>query len=231
MTTRRRVARQNPFEEAAVAGGYEGWFETPAGKAIDLEETALIRSMVPRGEGETFLDVGCGTGHFSRVMAENDYLIFGLDISIAMLKEAVERGRGRYILGDAEVLPHRNRAFTASGAFTILEFVDDPSLAVEEMIRVSRSLVVVAFLSKWGGINLRRRIRNLFGKRDLYSDARFFSVREMVGIVKRAAQSQERECDINWGSAVGPQILKRLFSRSGLDSFILFTIHLSDRGG
>jgi ubiquinone/menaquinone biosynthesis C-methylase UbiE len=217
---------KNPFDESTVAKSYEGWFETAPGRMIDREETALIHSMIPEGNGKRLLDVGCGTGHFSRVMAKYGYEVYGLDMSIAMLREAKKRNIADYYRGDAHKLPHPDRSFYATSAFTLLEFIDNPQQALEEMIRVSQELVLVAFLNKWGGINVRRITRNILGKRDVYSSAHFFGVGEMKRIVRKAAKSEKRLSKIQWGSAVGSAVLKRFFSKSRFDSFILFTIHL-----
>jgi ubiquinone/menaquinone biosynthesis C-methylase UbiE len=226
--TLRKKKTHNPFDDPAVAGFYEGWFETPAGKAIDTDETTLILSMLPGSYGETFLDVGCGTGHFSRVLTFHGYIVFGSDLSRAMLTEAKARGESRLLISDAHRLPHADRAFDAAGTFTVLEFTANPQAVVSEMLRVSKKAVVIAFLNKLGMINLRRRVRNLMGKRDVYSDARFFGVSEMKRLAKKAAVSQGRTAAIQWGSAVGFPRLKRLFSRSRFQSFILFVVRLDE---
>ena len=218
--------RANPFNDQVIAESYEGWFETDVGKIIDEEESALIRSMVPAGGGKKLLDVGCGTGHFARLMAKLGYDVYGLDISSAMLVEAKVRGGGRYLRGDAIALPHPDASFYAASAFTLLEFVDDPQEIISEMIRVSKKVVAIAFLNRLGGINIRRKVRNLLGRRDVYSDARFFGVSEMKCMVRRAARMNHKRIEIEWGSAVGPRIVSKVFSRSRLDSFILFVVRL-----
>jgi len=217
----------NPFDDPTIAGFYEGWFQTPTGKEIDTEETELILSMLPRGNGATFLDVGCGTGHFTHVLASDGYAMFASDVSRAMLAEAQERFEGRLVISDAHHLPHPDSAFFAVGTFTVLEFTRGPRTVLSEMIRVSDKMIVVAFLNKWGVINLRRRLRNLMGKRDVYSDARFFGVSEMKRLVGQAARTQHKKVSIQWGSAVGRSVLKRLFSRSRFQSFILCVVRLN----
>jgi len=219
---------RNPFDDPQIAGFYEGWFETPVGKAIDEQETELILSMLPGGGGGTFLDVGCGTGHFSRIAASSGYRVFGSDVSRAMLAEAKERWDGRLVISDAHHLPHRANAFDAVGTFTVLEFTENPQEVLSEMIRVSENIVVVAFLNKWGMINLRRRVRNLMGKRDVFSDARFFGVSEMKRLIQKAGKSTGRRVSLEWGSAVGFSVLKRLFSRSRFQNFIFCIIRLDE---
>lgn len=219
-------SKQNPFNDLDIAKHYEGWFEMPVGRIVDHEETALLRSMLPEGDGETFLDIGCGTGHFSRVLISHGYKVFGSDLSIAMLKEAKRRNEGRYFMCDAHELSHHDQSFDVVGTFTLLEFVQNPQRVAAEMIRASRKVVLIAFLNKWGEINLRRAIRNLLGERDVFSNARFFGVGGMKRLIQKAADSEQRVIRVQWGSAVGPAVLKRLFSRSRFDSFMIFVIHL-----
>jgi ubiquinone/menaquinone biosynthesis C-methylase UbiE len=223
-----RKPKQNPFDDSDIAQGYEGWFETPMGRMVDREEIALLRSMLPEGDGKTFLDIGCGSGHFSRVLASHGYTVFGSDISAAMLKEARRRSGGRYFLCDAHRLPHVDRSIDTAGTFTVLEFVEDPRRVVAEMIRVARENVLIAFLNKWGGMNMKRVTMNLLGKKDVFSGARFFGVGSMKRLVREAAEFNKRTIRIQWGSAVGPAVLKRLFSRSRLGDFIIFVVQLDD---
>jgi ubiquinone/menaquinone biosynthesis C-methylase UbiE len=224
-----RRSRHNPFDDSTIAGHYEEWFETPAGAGVDREETGLIRSLLPEGNGRTFLDIGCGTGHFSRVMRAHGYTVFGSDVSAAMLREARSNNGGRYFRSDAHRLPHRDRSFDAVGTFTVLEFVENPREVVAEMIRVSRQTVLIAFLNRWGAMNVKRAVANLFGKKDVFDGARFFGVGRMRRLVRRAAESKNRTATIRWGSAVGPTFLKRISSRSRLDDFIVLVVHLGDR--
>jgi SAM-dependent methyltransferase len=51
------------------------------------------------------LEVGCGTGHFTRWLAEEAFRVAGLDISEAMLAEARKRNGVLYVVGDALALP------------------------------------------------------------------------------------------------------------------------------
>ncbi len=45
---------------------YEAWYLTPRGHWIGDREFILLQSLLSADEGSSMLDVGCGTGHFSR---------------------------------------------------------------------------------------------------------------------------------------------------------------------
>jgi ubiquinone/menaquinone biosynthesis C-methylase UbiE len=61
------------------------------------------------------LDIGCGTGRFTtRVAARSGARLFGVDSSVAMLKNALKSDRKRairWVLGDASLLPFRAESF------------------------------------------------------------------------------------------------------------------------
>ena len=97
-------------------------------------------------EGTTLLDVGCGTGNFARDVAPivgPDGKIVGLDLSESMLGVANTRTAERglaidYHLGDATALPFADASFDVVRIERVLQYLGDPSLAVSEMMRVTK---------------------------------------------------------------------------------------------
>jgi len=131
-------------------------------------------------EGESVLDVACGTGDLSRLFAESGAAkVVGLDYTQEMLDiAAIKRGQsvGRvareieYIRGDAQALPFADATFgVVSIAFGIRN-VQDPARAVGEFFRVLRPggrVVVLEFdrprngLIRFGNDLYTRRIMPL----------------------------------------------------------------------
>ncbi|WP_305075288.1 SAM-dependent methyltransferase, partial [Propionivibrio sp.] len=64
------------------AADYDAWYDTPRGRWVgDAECRILLRAVEPR-QGESLLDVGCGTGWFTRRMARLPGVqVTGLDIN------------------------------------------------------------------------------------------------------------------------------------------------------
>jgi ubiquinone/menaquinone biosynthesis C-methylase UbiE len=101
------------------------------------------------------LDVGCGTGFFTRLLAEglSRGKVYGLDIDgehIAAAREIGRRqglaGRVEFIQGDALSLPFEDGAFDLVASCTFFNVVKNPRAAMGEMLRVVRDGGVVSSL-------------------------------------------------------------------------------------
>jgi ubiquinone/menaquinone biosynthesis C-methylase UbiE len=87
------------------------------------------------------LDVGCGTGLFLEAInacGDGERMVFGVDISLRLLKLASHRLKGQsyLICADADFLPFPNETFNTVVAFTLLQNVPDPIAALKEIKRV-----------------------------------------------------------------------------------------------
>ncbi|NIR96669.1 MAG: class I SAM-dependent methyltransferase [Gammaproteobacteria bacterium] len=128
---------------------YEAWYRTPRGRWIAARETALMRRLMRPGAGERALDVGCGTGHFTRRLARLGLETTGLDPDPAMLVFARAQGGGiEYVLGRGAALPFPDAAFDHTVAVTSLCFIADPARALREMWRVARRGVTLGLLNR-----------------------------------------------------------------------------------
>jgi len=128
---------------------YEAWYQTPRGKWISKTEFGLIYSMMRPKKGETLLDVGCGTGHFSRLFAEQGLQVTGLDPDRIMLEYAkLQNLNIDYQYGSATELPFEDDSFVHSAAITSLCFVEPASKALQEMWRVSSQSLTLGLLNR-----------------------------------------------------------------------------------
>lgn len=126
---------------------YEGWYHTPRGVWIADREFGLMMRLLDPPAGATLLDVGCGTGHFSRRFAAG-LRVTGLDPDQAMLDYARGLGGGvDYLRGTATALPLDDGTYDYVTAVTSLCFVADPERALREMWRVARHTVLLGLLN------------------------------------------------------------------------------------
>jgi len=110
-------------------------------------------------DGETVLDVGCGTGSLTFAMAENLRIkaIAAVDLSPVFVAAASERNTDRRISiqqADACSLPFTDGSFDRALALLVLHFVPEAPQAVREMRRVVRpgGTVAAAVWDHYGGM-------------------------------------------------------------------------------
>jgi ubiquinone/menaquinone biosynthesis C-methylase UbiE len=86
VAVRKTAAR--PFDADKLAVQYEQWYSRSGRRADRLEKRLLGEWIASFAGAATVLEIGCGTGHFTRWMAQQRLQAVGLDISPAMLTEA-----------------------------------------------------------------------------------------------------------------------------------------------
>lgn len=133
---------------------YDAWYASPHGHWMGETEFRLLRRLLAWQPGETLLDVGCGTGWFTRRFAALEgadlaWNVTGLDRDPARLAFARAHGQGeRYLEGDATALPFADGAFDVAVSVTALCFIDDWPRALAEMARVARRRLAVGLLNR-----------------------------------------------------------------------------------
>jgi SAM-dependent methyltransferase len=148
-----------------------------------IEQAMLVEFLRPLGPGASVLDVGCGTGHFSRALAERGFRVYGVDPEPAML--AIAQKRVPVVCADGLRLPFGDGAFDAAVLVAVLEFTSDPTALLIEARRVARERVVVLALASWSWLGLRRRISGWLGHA-VFSRATFRSRARIVAAARAA---------------------------------------------
>lgn len=116
------------------------------------EEHRMALEMLSIDPRDRVLDVACGPGNFTRDFARvaSDGLVVGIDASAPMLDAAVRdtaSDNAAYIRGDACALPFRDDSFDAVCCFAALYLIEEPMLALAEIVRVLAPGGRVALLS------------------------------------------------------------------------------------
>ncbi len=99
------------------------------------------------GRGDAVLDVGSGTGALSlAVAAVTSARVTGIERSEAFVRyaQSTPSDRVRFQVGDATALPFPDDTFDRTLSMLVLNFVPDPAVALDQMIRVTRPGGVVA---------------------------------------------------------------------------------------
>ena len=134
-----------------TAEDYDAWYRTPRGAWIGGVEFGGLRRALAARPGERVLDVGCGTGYFTRRLAAECALdVVGVDPNRAWLGFARAHAAGgeHYCAGRAEALPFPDAGFERTVSVTALCFVDDARRALAEIVRVTRTRVVLGLLHR-----------------------------------------------------------------------------------
>jgi len=211
----------NPFDDEFVAGHYERWFVGRGRCAAELEKRLLARALASFAKAKTAIDIGCGTGYFTRWLVSQGLEVVGLDPSVHMLREARHRGAASCVLGDALNLPFADRSFDLAVFVTSLEFISDPARALAEASRVARHGLMLGVLNLWSLPTLRYRL----AKRSPWNSARFFSPSDLRRLVDSSIK--ERSHSVRWRTT--------LWSLPGVDDlplpwggFIGLSVQLED---
>lgn len=147
------------FDES-VARDYEAWYEQGFGSFAVRQEEALLHQQLQQFPGATsLLEVGCGTGHFTRWFAKLGFQVIGLDASPAMLEQARLRNGTSYLQGDAQALPFEDQRFDLVAMITTLEFVTDPVQALREAMSVARQGLLLGVLNRHSLLEYMRLLR------------------------------------------------------------------------
>ncbi|AQT12475.1 malonyl-CoA O-methyltransferase [Pseudomonas protegens] len=110
----------------------------------------LLSRLPPGLEPRCWLDLGCGTGHFSRVLGQRFRAAQGLALDIAegMLNHARPLGGAdHFIAGDAERLPLQGDSCQLIFSSLAVQWCDDFSAVLSEAMRVLKPGGVLAFAS------------------------------------------------------------------------------------
>jgi len=143
---------QNLMLSSALPRVYERWWRPALGRVAKgvfgpgmEDEKRIARLLLALSPGDGVLDVGCGTGNFTRAFAPTvgpDGLVVGLDVSETMLTRAVRDTAAAgaeqvaYVRGDAQDLPFVDQSFDAVCCFAALNLFADPYAALDSFTRV-----------------------------------------------------------------------------------------------
>ena len=109
----------------------------------DLLNTPAFLALLPDVRGLRVLDIGCGEGHNTRLLAERAARVTAIDIAPRFVAHAIDLERATplgidYQIASAVELPFDDDTFDAATAFMSLMDIPENDIAIREAFRVIR---------------------------------------------------------------------------------------------
>lgn len=142
------VKGQEWYQADEVAQEYDDKRFSDGGTVIDRREKEAVLSALGPVEDKTILEVACGTGRFTNMLADQGADIVALDISREMMEQGRDKARAasvadqvEYMRGDASRLPFPDDHFDAVFAMRFFHLLDSPVNYLQELARVTNDQI------------------------------------------------------------------------------------------
>ena len=143
----------------------------------DLVNTPAFFAMLPSVAECAGLDLGCGEGHNTRLLAERAANVVALDIADVFVAAAAESGGGaRFVIADGATLPFASASFDFVTAFMSLMDVVDPESTLREVQRVLKpdGFVQFSVVHPATATPIRRWVDDASGRREALTIGDYF---------------------------------------------------------
>jgi len=166
-----------PFDEHVAE--YESWFDSYP--YVFQSEVEALREMLPEGDELTGIEVGLGTGRFSKALSIKE----GVEPSVPMRELAIKRGI-EIMDGLAEELPYGDLRFDFVLMAFCISYFDELQMPFKEAFRVLKhdGRLVIGFLDKNSLIGKEyeeRKTDSIF-----YKHANFYSLEKVQHELREA---------------------------------------------
>ncbi|MFC1975814.1 class I SAM-dependent methyltransferase [Chloroflexota bacterium] len=108
-------------------------------RSADSRILARLESLIGQPDSARILDVGAGTGNYTKALAERGYQLWAIEPSKLMIDSAADKEMISWYLGAAEALPFRDNFFDATYCTLSLHHFSDQAKGIGEIYRVLKS--------------------------------------------------------------------------------------------
>lgn len=202
----------------ALAAGWSGRYASGGFKRrAAFFRCEVLPRLAPAGD---WLDVGCGSGVFSRMLAESGARVLGLDGAPAMVeaaRAASPAGNPRFEVGRVEDVGALGQTFDGAICLSVLEYLPDPGAALAAIAGRLKPGGRLALSAPNRGSTLRtaqRQMRALAGGRGfayLDSSRHLWTKAELAGLAEAAGLEVEAVLGFD---PLAPRLLWPLLSPS-----------------
>ncbi|WP_372947775.1 class I SAM-dependent methyltransferase [Mariniphaga sp.] len=174
---------RNIFLTPEIASEYDAYYQTETGKLVDKIEKEIISGYLRNLPKTNWLELGFGTGHWTEFFSENGLQLTAVDNSQAMLKIARSKNMENveFLQADAARLPFPDDHFSGIISITMLEFVDDLGLVLNEIDRVLKPGGTLVL----GCLNALSEPGKNKNNDPVFQHAHFFTPNEIIEMLSR----------------------------------------------
>lgn len=171
------------FDFDLNADTYDDYYKDPLGELVDSIEKRVVKPLLDEISNKKALEIGCGTGHWTKFFSDEGFEITGIDLSGKMLRVAIKKNieNAKFLRGDAQSIDFPNESFPNVFVMTTLEFVNDTVKAIDEIYRVLKpgGYLLVA------GLNETSKLGDDKDESTIYQNAEFFNKYSMMELLER----------------------------------------------
>ncbi|MGE4587608.1 MAG: class I SAM-dependent methyltransferase [Mangrovibacterium sp.] len=178
----------NLFTDYQIAQKYDQYYQTDMGKSVDTIEKALIRKFLSPIFFSEMLELGCGTGHWTKFFCEEGVQVTGIDESESMLEQARSKNiaNADFVKADAENLPFADQSFSLISSVTMFEFVENVNCVFDEIDRVLKpgGYLLAGWLNALSEIGKNKNNDETFRHAHFYTPAEIGQLLMRFGVPK-----------------------------------------------
>jgi ubiquinone/menaquinone biosynthesis C-methylase UbiE len=183
------------FNFDQIADQYDDYYDTELGRQVDHVEIQLVWQFMTRMALEKpFLEVGCGTGHWTKFFRQKGLELTAIDVSEKMLEKARAKNpkNVRFEMMNVENMNFPSKTFDNVVTIATLEFVDDMEAALHEIFRVLKpgGFFLAGCLNELSDIGQRKE------ENDVFKDARFLTPDQLSQFLSRFGDAEIDGCAI-----------------------------------
>lgn len=180
---------------------YESWFFTQEGVYADEREKELLLHKMRFKQGESVLEVGCGTGRYIEYLNDLGLSVTGIEPMEELVKIARQKSKispDQIIKGSFENLPFPDKSFDNVISIIAIQFSIDIKKALSEMIRVAKNKIGIGFLNK----NSFTNFFNTKERRRLYKEAVPLTAQQLKNFIKEIYGNNMNNIEIYTGYTI-----------------------------
>jgi len=122
------------------------------------KEVDFIEEIFGESKPKKILEVGCGTGSYTRILLDSGYEVTAVDISEDMLKIAREKCACKFIKGDVRDITINERFDTCIAMFAVMGYMTENSGITKALNNIRRHLKPngIFIFDVWNGLAVMR---------------------------------------------------------------------------